>query len=196
VGDAAGAATYFQQVFDRRLHAGSVAGASEVANELGRVYLELGHPDDAFRWYRTGYETVMADPDRTAALADLAAMRWAHAQARIAARRGDEAEARRQMAVVETLLGKGTNPSQQIQLPYLLGYVAFYLGDIEAAILQLEQADQEDPFILVLLAQAWERSGRPERARDAYRAALASSSHAVTNAIARPLARAALDGRP
>src|SRR5690606_11311610 len=41
VSDAGNASRYFRQVFDRRLAAGNPAGAAEVANELGRVYLEL-----------------------------------------------------------------------------------------------------------------------------------------------------------
>src|SRR5262245_37843172 len=46
------AAKYFREVFDRRSKAANYAGAAEVANELGRVYLELGHPSQAYRWYR------------------------------------------------------------------------------------------------------------------------------------------------
>ncbi len=38
-------------------------------------------------------------------------------------------------------------------------------------------------------AQAFEKSGNAEQAREHYRKVLASASHAVTNAFARPLAR-------
>ena len=183
------AARYFRQVFDRRLAAGNVAGAAEVANELGRVYLELGDPDDALTWYRSGDEAVARQPNRPASEIDLAAMRWAHAQARVAARKGNAREARRQQAVVKSLLDKGTNPDQQIQYPYLVGYIDFYLKDYAGAIAQLQKADQEDPFILMLLAEAYEKSGKAATARDYYRKVLASTSHAVNNAFARPIAR-------
>ena len=92
-------------------------------------------------------------------------LRWAHAQARIAARKGNAAEARTQMAAVKGLLDKGTNPEQQIQYPYLAGYVDLYLKDYRGAIAELLQADQKDPFILVLLAQAHEKSHDDECAR-------------------------------
>lgn len=68
IGDAPGAATYFEEVFDRRVAAGNVAGAADVANELGRVYLELGDTERALRWYRTGHETAARQSDRPAAL--------------------------------------------------------------------------------------------------------------------------------
>jgi tetratricopeptide (TPR) repeat protein len=183
------AAKYFRQVFDRRLGARNVAGAAEIANELGRVYLELGDPDTALTWYRTGYETAARQAGRPAAELDLAEMRWAHAQGRVAARKGNAREARRQEAMVKSLLDKGTNPDQQIQYPYLVGYVDFYLKDDAGAIAALQKADQEDPFILMLLAEAYERSGKAATARDYYGKVLASTSHAVNNAFARPIAR-------
>jgi tetratricopeptide (TPR) repeat protein len=183
------AAKYFVQVFDRRLAAGNVAGAAEVANELGRVYLELGDSDNASKWYRIGYETAARQRDRPGSDVDLGEMRWAHAQARVAARKGNAREARRQQAVVKAMLDRGTNTDQQIQYPYLAGYVDFYLKDYAAAMTELQKADQEDPFILLLLAQASEKLGRGAAARDYYGKVLASTSHAVNNAFARPIAR-------
>ena len=51
-----------------------------------------------------------------------------HAQARIAARRGDQAEAQKHVAAAKAILDKGTNPEQAPFFPYLKGYVAFYTG--------------------------------------------------------------------
>jgi tetratricopeptide (TPR) repeat protein len=183
------ASGYFGRVFDRRMAAGNSAGAAEEANELGRVYLELGHLDQAEKWYRTGHDLAGREASRSAAQVDLADMRWAHAQARLAARRGLEKEARQQEAVVEHLLHKGGNEDQRIQYAYLRGYVEFYLGHYPAAVAELEKADQQDPFILLLLAEAHEKVEQPDRARDYYRQVLASTSHAVNSAFARPVAR-------
>jgi tetratricopeptide (TPR) repeat protein len=189
VRDADQAAGYFREVFDRRVAAGNFPGASEVANELGRVYLELGDPDRAEAWYRAGHDTAGRQADRPAPQVDLTDLRWAHAQARIAARRGRAEDARRHVAAVSNLLDKGTNEDQRIHLPYLRGYVEFHLGDYEAAVTELQNANQDDPFILVLLAEASERLGDEPAARDYYARALESSSHAVGNALARPVAR-------
>jgi tetratricopeptide (TPR) repeat protein len=183
------AATYFKRVFDRRVATNNLAGAAEVANELGRVYLELGDLDNARKWYRTGYDTEARQVNRPAREVDLTELRWAHAQARIAARRGDRREALRVIGVVKSLIDRGTNRDQAIQYPYLVGYVHFHLKEYRSAIVELQKADQDDPFILVLLAEAHEGARHPVDAGVYYRKALRSTSHAVNNAFARRIAR-------
>jgi tetratricopeptide (TPR) repeat protein len=107
----------------------------------------------------------------------------------VAARRGQAAEAHRYEAVVKALLDKGGNDDQKVQFAYLQGYVEFYLGHDEAALAALAKADQKDPFILFLMGEAHERLGHQDQARDCYRQVLASTSHAVNNAFARPAAK-------
>ena len=193
VSNATEAAKYFRAVIDRRVAAGNHAGAAEVANELGRVYLELNDLDNALKWYRFGFDTAARETGRSAWETDLAEMRLAHAQARVAARKGNATEARRYQAVVRSSLDKRTNSDQEIQYPYLVGYIDFYLKDYTGAIAALEKADQGDPFILLLLAQAYEQAGNAASARTYYQKVLASTSHAVSNAFARPIARRRLE---
>ncbi len=196
VRDADQAARYFRDVFDRRIAAANFAGAADEANELGRMYLELGDLDRAEEWYRRGFETAGRLTDQPERQVDLAAMRWAHAQARIAARRGQAELARQQSAVARALFDKGGNDDQRIQFPYLLGYVAYHLGDYAGALAELQNADQEDPFILMLLGEASEKLGDADGADGYYRKVLESSSHAINAAFARPVARAKLQGSP
>jgi tetratricopeptide (TPR) repeat protein len=179
----------FTQVFDRRIAAANFGAAAEVANEVGRVYLEHSDLDDAEKWYRSARTTALRETDLADWRVDLVEMRWEHAEARIAARRGNTGQAHRHQAEVKALLDKGGNDDQRNQYPYLAGYVAFYLRDYRAAIAELEQADQKDPFILLLLAQAHEKTGDQARARDYYGRVMGSTSHAVNNAFARPIAR-------
>jgi tetratricopeptide (TPR) repeat protein len=186
------ASRYFGQVFDRKLNERNFAAASEQANELGRAHLELGDVNAAETWYRTGHDVAGRTADRAASQIDLADIRFAHALGRIAARRGQAAEARRQMAEVKRLLDKGGNDDQRIQYAYLAGYVDFYLGNDRSAISALSAADQKDPSVLILLGQANERLGNRDQAREYYRKVLESSSHAITSAFARPVARAKL----
>ena len=115
VGNVDEASRYFRQVFDRRVAENNPSSAAEVANELGRVYLESGDLDRAEEWYRRGHDMAARAPDRPTWQIDLADMRWAHAQARIAARRGRAADARAQAAVVKRLLDKGGNETEQVQ---------------------------------------------------------------------------------
>jgi tetratricopeptide (TPR) repeat protein len=187
--NAKSASIFYRQAFDRAMTAQDLRSAAETANALARIYLESGDLDNAAKWYQTGYETSRRQPKVPDDQADLWDMRWAHAQARIAARRGNAAEARRQMAVVKTLLDKGTNPDQQIQYPYLAGYVALYSKDYRGAIAALKAADQKDPFILVLLGQAYEKVHDTASARQCYTEALKSNAHSPANAFARPIAR-------
>jgi tetratricopeptide (TPR) repeat protein len=194
-GDAKGAATFYRQLYDRQMAAEVYGGAAETANALGRVYLESGDLDSATRWYQTGYETAKRQRDLPGPQLDLAELRWAHAHARIAARRRNANEARRQTAVVQSILDKNTNPDENIQYPYLVGYVSLYLREYPAAIASLQQANQQDPFILVLLAQAYEKSGQGANAQATYRKVLASNAHNINNAFARAIARARLKTR-
>jgi tetratricopeptide (TPR) repeat protein len=188
-GDVREASSFYRQVFDRQMAADNFSAAAETANALGRVYLETGDLDNAQKWYQTGYETTRRQKDMPGAQVDLADLRWAHAQARIAARRGNGATARAQIAAVTRLLDKGTNDEQRIQLPYLVGYVDLFLKDYAGAIAQLRLADQKDPFVLSLLAQAYEKSGDAAKARETYELVLASNAHSLNNAFARRAAR-------
>ncbi len=187
--DTKNAAQYEQQAFDQQLAAKNYFAAGEVADELARVYLECGDPTSAARWYQTGHDTGLKQPDIKPATVDLWNFRLEHAQARIAARRGQRAEAEKHVAAAKAVLDKGANPEQARFFPYLQGYVAYYLGDYKSAIADLQKADQRDPFILVLLAQAYEKAGDKAQAVEYYKKVLTVNIHNPTNAFARPLAK-------
>jgi tetratricopeptide (TPR) repeat protein len=186
--DCAAAVKYQQQAYDLRIAATDFTGAAEIANEVARVCLESNDIDRAAAWYRRGYDAALKTADLTPAQKDLWNFRWEHAQARIAARRGDQAAARRHEAAAKVVLDKGTNPEQAAFFPYLAGYVAFYAGDYKAALAQLQSANQNDPFILAMMAQSHEKLGAEGTAQQLYRKILTFTSHNPTNAYARPLA--------
>ena len=169
-------------------------GAAETCNELARIYLDSGDPDHAFKWYKMGYETVSHKADLTDADKNLWLFRWESAQARVAARRGQAAEAQQHIAAAKDALDKADNPDQARFYPYLIGYSAFYLADYKAAIAQLQKADQHDPLNLALLGEAYEKSGDAARAKDYYRKVLELNVHNPANAAARPLAKKKLEG--
>src|SRR5208283_796442 len=193
-GNADKAAEAETKVFNARLAKNDLVGAAETCNELARIYLELGDVDHAYKWYKMGYETVSRKPDLSEADRNLFLFRWENAQARIAARRGPAGEAQQHVAAAKAALDKANNPDQARFYPYLTGYVAFYTGDYKTAIAELQKADQRDPFILVLLGQASEKSGDTAQAKDYYRKVLEINTHNPTNAFARPLARKKLEG--
>ncbi len=194
-GNAAEAAKYEQPVFDARMSAKDFIGAAGTANELARIYLESGDTTNAYKWYQLGYETAQRKPDLTEADKNLWLFRWEHAQARIAARRGKAGEAQQHIAAAKAALDKANNPDQARFLPYLTGYVAFYTGDYKTAIADLQKADQNDPLILALLGESYEKSGDRSQAMSYYRKVFAINTHNPTNAFARPLAKQRLAER-
>lgn len=184
-----GAAKYEGPLYDRNLANRAFFDAGEVANELARVCLESGSLDQAATWYRRGYEAGLQEEGIKPERKDLWEFRWEHAQARLAARRGQAEEARKHVQAARAILDRGTNPEQAPFFPYLAGYVAFYTGDDKTAIAELEKANQNDPFITCLLAQAHEKAGDKAKADELYRKVLTSTAHNPTNAYARPVAK-------
>jgi tetratricopeptide (TPR) repeat protein len=180
---------YEQQAFERSMSKQDFTGAGEVADELARIDLECGDLDAAQNWYKTGYDTALRKPAITDAEKSLWLFRWQNAQARIAARRGHQGQAQQHVTAAKAALDKANNPDQLRFYPYLTGYVALYSGDYKQAIADLQQADQRDPFILSLLAQAYEKSGDLSQAMEFYRKVLKSNAHNPTTAFARPLAK-------
>ena len=184
------AAKYERQAFDAQYSAKQYSDAAGTADELARIYLESGDADNAFQWYQSGHLTALRQPNLSPAEKDLWEFRWESALARIRVRQlGRGAEAEKHLAAAKAILDKGDNPDQSRFYPYLSGYVAFYRGDHKAAIAELQKGDQHDPFVLSLLAQAYEKSGNRTQALDYYRKVLAVNTHGPTNAFARPLAK-------
>ena len=174
-----------QAAIDARLAEGNFTAAAAVYNELARIYLECGDAERALTAYRTGYETAL----RTRALNDTARslweFRWESAQARVAVRRGQSVDAQQHVAAAKAILERGLNPDQAPFLPYLTGYVALYAGDYATAISDLGGASQTDPFVLALLARAYEKQGNIGQSDSYWRRARAINGHALTVALAR-----------
>jgi tetratricopeptide (TPR) repeat protein len=183
------AAKYDQQAFDLQYNANKLEEAAGIANELARIYLESGDADNAFQWYQTGHLTALRIPNLTPAQKNLWEFRWQSAMARIRARQDQKEDARKYLAAAKAILDKGDNPDQAQFYPYIAGYVALYAGDYKTAIAELQKADQKDPFVLNLLAQAYERSGDKAKAIEYYKQVLTFNSHSPANAFARTLAK-------
>ena len=147
--------------------------------------------DAAERWYKLGTKLGLKEAEIPADRTALWKFRLAHAQARIAARRGKRAEAARYVAEAKTALDSMTDlrKAQEIYYPYLTGYVALYLRDYPAALADLLKANQNDAFIQCLIAQTYEKLGNQEKALEYWRMAGKTRSHNPPGAYALPLAR-------
>jgi tetratricopeptide (TPR) repeat protein len=187
---------YEQQVFD---YYGSVKNffqQGEIADEAARVCIDSGDLDAAYHWYQVGHDTGLREPDIKPARQDLWEFRWEHAQARIAARRGNQAEAQKHVAAAKNILDKGTNPEQTQFLPYLQGSVAFYAGDYKTALEELLKANQNDPFIECMIGETYEKLGDKGKAVEYYHKASTAIAHNPAAAYAVPLAKKRLASLP
>ena len=186
------ASRYFQRAFDADIKADERAAAAGRANALGRIYLESGNVQKAEEWYTTGYETAKKIPGLPAPQGALWEMRWHNAMGRIAARRGQRDAALKHAAEAKSLLDRGGNENQAVFYPYLLGYIAFFSKDYKSAVDDLLKGDQQDPFVLGLIAQSYQRLGDKTRAEEYFRKVMAIPAHSINSAFARPPARAFL----
>jgi Flp pilus assembly protein TadD len=177
----------------------------EMANEAARVCIDAGDLATAEKYYRLGSELGLKEPEPRTHSKNLWDFRLHHALARLAARRGDKAEASRQVETARRALdGADTAVVSQQQrfFPYLVGYVALYTNDLKTAETELTKAvamrgNDRDPFMHVLLATTYEKLGQPEKARATYQKAYdLATAHNPPAAFARPFARKKLGLAP
>jgi tetratricopeptide (TPR) repeat protein len=187
---------YEQQVFDYYGTMKNFYQQGEIADEAARVCIDSGDLDAAYHWYQEGHDTGLKEPEIKPGRQDLWEFRWEHAQGRVAARRGNQAEAQKHVAAAKNILDKGTNPEQALFLPYLQGYVAFYAEDYKAALEELLKANQNDPFIQCMIGQTYEKLGDKNTAVEYYRKASAAIAHNPPAAYAVPFARKKLASLP
>jgi hypothetical protein len=169
----------------------------EMANEGARVCVDAGDLATAERWYRLGYQFGLKEPEPRTHPVSLWDFRLAHALGRIAARRGDAVEAKRQVANARRALdGDSAMAAQQERFfPYLVGYVALYTNDLTTAEAEFTRlvampGNQRDPFMRCLLAMTLEKLGRTDEANAMYRQAYdLATGHNPPAAYVRPLVR-------
>jgi tetratricopeptide (TPR) repeat protein len=167
----------------------------EMADEAARVCIDYGDLDTAIAYYSKGYHLGIREPNISAGRKDLWEYRWLHAQARVAARRGNKTEAQKHVdaakAVLEDLKSKDQGLYQQQAgfLPYLTGYVAYYTGDYKTALADFEKDPRNDAFIQYMIGMTYEKLGDKEKAKEAYTKAAAARGHNPPAAFSVPSAR-------
>jgi tetratricopeptide (TPR) repeat protein len=172
----------------------------EMANEAARVCIETGDLDAAEQWYRKGREMGLGEPNIPAGRKDLWEFRTEHALARLAARRGNKAEAQKHVAAAKAVLDhmQQTDSSlynqQKVFYPYLTGYVALYSGDYQTALADFQKANANDAFIQCLIGMTYEKMGQKEQATEWYRKAAAFGGHNPPAAFAKWFTRKKLGG--
>lgn len=172
----------------------------EMANEAARVCIDAGKIDIAEKYYRMGSDLGLKEPEPKTHPKSLWDYRLAHALGRIAARRGNSAEAKRQMAEARRILDSDPKMAegQERFYPYLAGYVALYTGDLKGAETELTKAlsirgNQNDPFMNTLLGMTYEKLNQNDKAKMLYQKAYdVATAHNPPAAFVRPFVRTKL----
>ena len=208
-GDCANTIRYEQMVIDywtTREHAepqNAFYQEGEMADEGARVCIDAGDLAAAEQWYRKGYELGTREPAPQTHPKSLWDYRLAHALGRIAARRGDVAEARAQIANARKALDSDSAMAAQQErfFPYLVGYVALYTGDFKTAESEFNtmlamRGNANDPFMNCLLAETYEKMGDQAQADALYQKAYGlARAHNPPAAYARRIARQKLGAK-
>ena len=189
---------YEQKVFDYYVSVNDFYQQGEMADEGARVCIDSAdlqnkYPAEdlsrASHWYQIGHDAGLKEADLKPERVDLWNFRWEHAQARIAARRGNKAEAQTHVAAAQAIFAKGKIPEQAPFVPYLEGYVAFFSEDYTSALDHLLKANQNDAFIQCMVAKTYEKLGDKDKAVASYRKAAAATSHNPPAAYAVPFSK-------
>jgi tetratricopeptide (TPR) repeat protein len=169
----------------------------EMANEAARVCIDNGQFDVAEEFYRRGTDFGLREPDPKTHPKSLWQFRVTHALARLAARRGNAAEAKKQIAEARRILDSDPKmaEAQERFFPYLTGYVALYLNDLKTAEAELTKAvsiqgNSTDPFMTTLLGMTYEKLGQADKAKETYTKAYGlATAHNPPAAFVRPFVR-------
>lgn len=159
-------------------------------NAIARVNLEAGRFEPALAAYKKGYESVpgssLSDDDKKTWLG-----RLHHGVARTHAKMGRHKKAIAGVEQVRQMILTGGETGRQYwpAYHYLAGYVKLEMGDGPAALEHLLQASATDPFHLLLLGRAYEKTGRKAEAKAAYERVVASQLQGIERALAFPEAK-------
>ncbi len=200
-GDCGNTVSYEQRVFDywKTRETAEPGNAfyqeGEMANEAARVCIDSGDFATAEKWYRAGREAGLKEPGIAPGRKALWEFRTGHALARLAARRGNKAEAEQHVAAAKSALAQIEAADAQLYrqqsafLPYLTGYIAYYTGEYQAALADLRKANTNDAFIQCLLGMTYEKLGQRDQAMEQYRKASTVTVHNPPAAFAKRFTR-------
>lgn len=191
-GDYDAAIKVFEQLRTDYVKSGNAANFPEVFiyNSIARVHLESGRAEQAIREYEAGFATV-----EKSSLDDQQKAIWRgrllHGKGRALAKLGRHDDAWKEAEQIKTMIEQGGEAGKQFwpAYHYIAGYLKYEAGDYAAAIEHMKQADQNDPFHLLILARSYEKAGDEASAQKTYRLIVDSKVSNIERALAYPEAK-------
>lgn len=158
----------------------------------GNILLEMGKADDARAAYEQALKTT-TDSSLSQAVKDNTARFQHYNLARVAIAKKDLATAKTETETFRKGVEASKNANQLKQAHELAGRIALAEKNLDTAIAELAQANQQNPDVLYLLGWAYEGKGDASKAKDSYRrAAKFNSLPQVNYAFVRHKAEKAL----
>jgi tetratricopeptide (TPR) repeat protein len=181
------------QAYLPKYKAAPIPGLPEVFiyNSMARIQLEGGDPETALATYEKGFTAVGEAKDLPDDQKKIWSGRLHHGRGRALARMGKHKEAWVEAEIVRARIEAGGEAGQRFvpAYHYLAGYLKLEAGDTKAAIEHLKQAEEDDPFQQLLLAEAYEKAGDKVNARATYQKIVDSKQNNLERALAYPKAK-------
>jgi len=151
----------------------------------GTILLEMGKHDDAKTQYEKGLKMTQ-DGNFSQEIKDNAALFQHYNLARVALGKKDLATAKTEAEAFRKGTEAKNNPGQMKQAHQLMGLIALEEKDYDKAVNELQQANQQNPYDLYRLSQAYQGKGDASQAKTfAQKAANFNSLPAINYAFVR-----------
>jgi len=158
----------------------------------GNILLEMGKPDDAAKAFEQALKTT-ADSGLSQQIKDNTALFHHYNLARVAIAKKDLPKAKTETETFRKGVEAARNANQLKQAHELAGRIALEEKNYDAAIAELNQANQQNPAVLYLLGEAYKGKGDDSNAKASYTKAAKFNSLPLLNyAFVRTKAQKAL----
>ena len=187
-GNAKESASFYQKTFDKRWPSRTLAPRRGRRMRSGACTSKPATSPTRAAGTRPATSRRAGKRTRPPPSSTLWEFRWLHAQGRICARAGQPDDAHKAVSAARALLDR--TPSLKDETPswhYLAGYVDLYAKNYaNADRASCNRRTADDPFVLSLLARAYEGAGKADQARETWaRRCWSSNGHSLQNAFAQ-----------
>ena len=171
---------------------GDRAAVSEDRILMGDVLRHAGKAEEALSHYKAAVR-IMETADVPEEVKENARRHHLYNHARVALALGDLPRARELAASYGERVTARQDPAELRLHHELTGRIALEEGDFDLALAELAQADQQNPIVLCLTAEAWKGSGDEGKSRELVTLAANFNALDFNYAFVRAKARASLE---